>query len=173
MMAYIDTKYLGKCETCRHHRSGSCNTFCDCGEEYSPDLSKIPTADDVPKSEVEELIRENESLAKTVNEASELIRKLRINIYELKKDRYQVLPDGRIELIPRTDIDEIKREVAREIFEEIEQWFDTRIDFYEKMKFKASLGFDKEQYEYAKTIIANLKIYRAEFAELKKKHTEG
>ena len=55
MMAYIDTQYLGKCETCRHHRSGSCNTFCDCGEEYSPDLSKIPTADVVPKSEVEEL----------------------------------------------------------------------------------------------------------------------
>lgn len=44
-MAYIDTKHLGKCETCRHCRSGSCNTFCDCGEEYSPDMSKIPTAD--------------------------------------------------------------------------------------------------------------------------------
>ncbi len=44
-MAYIDTQYLGKCETCRHHRSGRCNTFCDCGEEYSPDLSKIPTED--------------------------------------------------------------------------------------------------------------------------------
>ena len=44
-MAYIDTKHLGKCETCRHHRSGECNTFCDCGEEYSPDMLKIPTAD--------------------------------------------------------------------------------------------------------------------------------
>lgn len=44
-MAYIDTKYLGKCETCRHHVSGGCNTYCDHGEEYSPNLFKIPTAD--------------------------------------------------------------------------------------------------------------------------------
>ena len=44
-MAYIDTKYLGKCETCRNFRNGKCNTYCDHGEEYSPNLSKIPTAD--------------------------------------------------------------------------------------------------------------------------------
>ena len=77
----------------------------------------VPAADVVPKSEVEELKRENESLAKTVNDASELIRKLRSKIDELKKDRYQVLPDGRIELLPRTDVEKIKTEVAREIFE--------------------------------------------------------
>lgn len=44
-MAYIDTSYLGKCETCRHHRSGKCNTCCENGEQYSPNMSKIPTAD--------------------------------------------------------------------------------------------------------------------------------
>lgn len=44
-MPYIDTKYLGKCETCRHHSNSGCNTYCDHGEEYSPNLSKIPTAD--------------------------------------------------------------------------------------------------------------------------------
>lgn len=45
-MAYIDTKYLGKCETCRHCVSDiKCSTYCDHGEEYSPNLSKIPTAD--------------------------------------------------------------------------------------------------------------------------------
>lgn len=44
-MAYIDTKYLFKCETCRYHISGGCNTYCDHREEYSPNLSKIPTAD--------------------------------------------------------------------------------------------------------------------------------
>lgn len=38
------------------------------------------TADVVPRSEVEELIRENKSLAKTVNEASDLIRKLKSKI---------------------------------------------------------------------------------------------
>ena len=55
-----------------------------------------PSADVVPKSEVEELIRENESLAKTVNEASSLIRKLR-NKVEKSQD-----------------------EIAREIFAELD-----------------------------------------------------
>lgn len=44
-MPYIDTKYIGQCETCRHHSNSGCNTYCDHGEEYSPNLSKIPTAD--------------------------------------------------------------------------------------------------------------------------------
>lgn len=52
-MAYIDTQYLGKCYTCRNLRSGGCNTYCDHGEEYSPDLSKIPTADVVPRAELD------------------------------------------------------------------------------------------------------------------------
>jgi hypothetical protein len=26
-------------------REGGCNTFCDCGEMYSPSISKIPTAE--------------------------------------------------------------------------------------------------------------------------------
>lgn len=44
-MDYINTKYLFKCDTCHCMRSGKCTTFCDSGECYSPDLSKIPTAD--------------------------------------------------------------------------------------------------------------------------------
>ena len=44
MMAYIDTKYLFECETCRHHLSGKCDTWCDHGEEYIPVMTKIPTA---------------------------------------------------------------------------------------------------------------------------------
>lgn len=43
---YISTEYLGECETCRHCVGGiKCNTYCDHGEEYSPNLAKIPTAD--------------------------------------------------------------------------------------------------------------------------------
>ena len=60
-------------------------------------LRTFPTADVAPKSEFEELISENESLAKTVNEASELIRKL------------------------RSKVEKSKTEVAREIFEEIDK----------------------------------------------------
>ena len=44
-MPYIDTKHLFKCETCRHLKYDGCNTFCDCGEGYSSDITKIPTAD--------------------------------------------------------------------------------------------------------------------------------
>lgn len=49
-------------------------------------LDLLPSADVVPKSEVEELIRENESLAKTVNEASELIHKLRSRVEKAKTE---------------------------------------------------------------------------------------
>ena len=58
-MAYIDTKYLFKCETCRHYteRQG-CNTFCDSGECYSPNMNKIPTADVVPREEVAKIFEE-------------------------------------------------------------------------------------------------------------------
>lgn len=44
-MRLIDADLMFKCETCRHHRNGGCNTYCDHGEEYSPDMSKLPTID--------------------------------------------------------------------------------------------------------------------------------
>lgn len=59
-------------------------------------IKTAPAADVVPRAEVEELIRENESLAKTVIEGSELIRKL------------------------KRKVDKPKAEIAREIFEELE-----------------------------------------------------
>ena len=42
-MWLIDADLMFKCETCRHHRGGKCNTYCDHGEEYSPNLRVIPT----------------------------------------------------------------------------------------------------------------------------------
>jgi len=66
-MPYIDTKYLGKCETCRNHRSGGCNTYCDHGEEYSPNVFKIPTADVVPRAEYEALKIELEAMRGAAN----------------------------------------------------------------------------------------------------------
>ena len=54
MARYIDIQYLFKCETCRHCIGEyKCNAYCDSGECYSPNMTKIPTAEDVaPKSEV-------------------------------------------------------------------------------------------------------------------------
>ena len=93
-------------------------------------IDEQPTADVVPKSEVEELNRECESLGKTVNEASELIRKLK----------------GKVE--------QAKQEVAREIFAEIEEahdeciWVDitTRIGYLQQTKFDHKLAELKEKY---------------------------
>ena len=45
MARYVDANYLFKCQTCRHFDGDECDTFCDSYECYSPDMSKIPTAD--------------------------------------------------------------------------------------------------------------------------------
>ena len=139
---------------------------------YKYELKSTPTADVVPKSEVEDLNRECESLRKTVNEASELIRKLRSKIDELKKDRYQMLPDGRIELLPRTDVEKIKTEVASKIFEEIEDKIEREVRFY-KSVYDAS--DDTENLVKAKAygrVIASGIIHDF-IIELKKKYTEA
>ena len=72
----------------------------------------------------------------------------------LKRDRYQVFPYGRLELLLRTDLDEIKAEVAREIFEEIEKALNLS-------KCYGDSGI------YFECDIEN------DIAELKKKYTEG
>ena len=76
-------------------------------------LESQPTEDVVPRSDVEELTKENESLAKTVNEASELIRKLRsenncLKAYDEERD---------IQLHQRL-VREAKQEFAMEIISE-------------------------------------------------------
>lgn len=43
----IDTKELFKCETCRHLQYYGCNTFCDAGESYSPNIYKLTAVDAV------------------------------------------------------------------------------------------------------------------------------
>lgn len=75
-------------------------------------------ADDLAKAleEIKELKEENKSLAKTVNEASDLIRKQRARINQLKA--YDEERD--IALHARL-VREAKQEVAREIFKEIEE----------------------------------------------------
>ena len=80
-------------------------------------LEQTPTADVVPRETVEELINENESLAKTVNEASELIHKL------------------------RRKADETKAKTAREIFAEI---YEDCIDQFGYMDYEALAELKKK-----------------------------
>ena len=105
-----------------------------------------PAADIVPKSEVEEL---------------------RSKITELKKDRYQVLPDGRVELIPRTDIEKIKAKVVREIFEEVEKIIDEK---YNRFVFKDQ-PYDSD--EEIDAIINYSDSVSDAIVELKKKYMDG
>lgn len=43
MKKYIELDSLWKCETCFHHRSGSCSpkVWCENGESYRPDYTKL------------------------------------------------------------------------------------------------------------------------------------
>ena len=86
--------------------------------DFYLDISTINIADVVPKSEIEELIRENESLAKTVNEASSLIRKL------------------------RNKVEKSQTEVTREIFEDIAKSVASKIPMQIRPVFKDDRDFD-------------------------------
>jgi hypothetical protein len=111
-------RYIEECDVYKLvEPTGSAKIHCS-------QIDALPRADVVPKSEVERLNKK---------------------IDVLKRDRYQVFPDGRLELLPITDLDKIKAEVAREIFEAV-------LDVY-----KNTCDADFEE----------------EFAELKKKYTEG
>ena len=94
-MAYIDTEYLFECETC-HHCIGEykCDTFCDSGECYSPNMSKIPTAEVVPKSEVAREIFEE--IEKEIDLSLSVIEK----ILNLKGGR----ANGKTVLISKYDV---------------------------------------------------------------------
>ena len=105
----------------------------------------LPTADVAPKSEVERLNKK---------------------IDALKRDRYQVLPDGRLELLPRTDLYKIKAEVAREIFEEIDRIIDEK---YNRFVFKDQ-PYDSD--EEIDAIINYSDSVSDAITELKKKYTE-
>lgn len=41
----IDLNTLWKCETCFHHKSTGCDTWCDAGEAYRPAASKLKVID--------------------------------------------------------------------------------------------------------------------------------
>ena len=126
-MAYIDANDLFKCETCRRYKGDKCFSLCENGECYSPSMSKIPTADVVPKSEVERLEKEFEQLRDN-------------NDYLVKEAVFAPMERA-------NTIIAVRQEVARHIFEEIDNLFDK----YPTLR----------------------NIGGAAIAELKKKYTEG
>lgn len=92
-------------------------------------LDLVTTADVVPKREVKELIRENESLAKTVNEASELIHKLKSKI------------------VPRADLDTLKSLITHKEEEAYNKGYaDAKADLLEKLQ--ADIARDEILAEY-------------------------
>ena len=54
-----------------------------------------------------------------IKHAVHLINRQKAEIEELKKDRYLVMPDGRIELVPRTDMEKIKGKGIKEFAERL------------------------------------------------------
>lgn len=108
-------------------------------------IRDIPTADVVPKSEVERLNKK---------------------IDVLKRDRYQVFPDGRFELLPITDLDKIKAEVAREV----------AYDFQNRLRhiFLDMCNYnDYETLNLLQIDSAIEALYDTFSPELEKKYTEG
>ena len=144
MARYIDADALTErlqdfSKWCRDGRKQGVDFVLDCP------LPDMPTADVVPKREVERLNKK---------------------IDALKRDRYQVLPDGRLELLPRTDLYKIKAEVAREIFEEIDRIIDEK---YNRFVFKDQ-PYDSD--EEIDAIINYSDSVSDAITELKKKYTE-
>ena len=90
MARYIDTEHLFKCETCRHYTEGEeCNTFCDSGECYSPSINKLPTADVVPKSEVDLYKKQVDELEDELASAYDKLEKIKTD----EDERYIPLYD--------------------------------------------------------------------------------
>ena len=136
-------------------------------------LDMLPTADVVPKSEVDSEIKVWQELyANTVSKWEKAYEELEIKLARLNAVMKEMDEQRAytIDMLAES-LENAKAEVARKIFEDIEAHFDKRIAFYQDMRFRAcSVGKD-EEVKYANTMITNLTIYKEEIAELKKKYT--
>ena len=90
-------------------------------------------------------------------------------VEELKKDRYQILPDGKIELLPRSDVKALKKEVAWEIFEAIYKSVASKIPMEIRPIFKDDRDFDAGFINGKRDALLDVLVL---VAELKKKYTE-
>lgn len=71
------------------------------------------------KAEIESLQAVHADMTESLRLAAEANKDMQAEIEKLGRDRYQILPDGRLELIPRTDINAIKAEAIKEFAERV------------------------------------------------------
>lgn len=143
MARYIDADWIYEKVENRYRVSSGIEHRCE--RDLLDLICQAPTADVVPKSEVEELKAD-----------LEVWKQNRFNIFQM------------LELYKMT-----MQEAAREIFEEIENWFELyserEYSFAEEEKAKEHYP-EAEAHDYALDIINDLRTLC--IAELKKKYTE-
>ena len=73
------------------------------------------------KAEIERLQAVHADMTESLRLASEANKDMQAEIEKLCRDRYQILSDGRLELLPRTDINAIKAEAIKEFAERLKK----------------------------------------------------
>ena len=70
----------------------------------------------------EDTYTSDECMGKLMKDALDLINRQKAEIEMLKKDKY-IIKDGVLELVPRTDIEEIKSEARKEVVDVVRKLF--------------------------------------------------
>ena len=159
---------MTQCEDCIHY--GIC-TFHITGNENEKCPHYTPTADVVPKSEVESIITLNSQLEEKVFEERGKVERLHGILLQFtdivhKWGTKNNIDTSEISLVPIMNeeadsiIQKANQDVAREIFEEIED----RI---------ATHAFTSKSEDYADGMFDAIEWVDSKIAELKKKYTEG
>jgi hypothetical protein len=73
------------------------------------------------KAEIERLETVHADMIESLRLAAEANKDMQAELKKLGRDRYQILPDGRLELLPRTDINAIKAEAIKEFAERLKE----------------------------------------------------
>jgi hypothetical protein len=80
-------------------------------------------------AEIERLNAVHADMTESLRLVSEANKDMQAEIEKLGRDHYQILPDGRLELIPRTDINAIKAEAIKEFAERLKP----KLSYYDEV----------------------------------------
>ena len=138
-----------------------------------------PTADVVPKREYDAVVSAVDNSTKEFLKLHDDYQEAKCELEELKKDRYQVLPDGRLELLPRSDVKALKKEVEmlQGALKAEERHNELTMEMAQKALQTAKADVAREIFEEIESIIRKhdeRPKYQLilDLAELKKKYTE-